>query len=293
MNFLKKIVFPALVSACFSLCVPIAFAQSRGNALSPSDPTNAEVRFRIAFWTTPKTPAPLLYVKDGKTYKPFQIYEMVFRETQIYRGPLPIVICRKASAQEAEARKNMPEIKKADIDYIPYFTINPHGLNDIGILVQGDNLENLSPKNIRIFDYREKTFPYGTLRIANFSGKELLCNMLPRGQEPIRFKLKNQGEYITRNIGEGRQIFENQFAVRVGEGPRIIYSAGCVFYGDSRTLVFISRDTRNTASNTDVPHVFLRTIREVKPLDPEKERNNGKRKSDKSEKTGNPRDNAA
>ena len=139
------------------------------------------VIFRCAYWEKPAN-APQLFVKEGKDYVYLNVLKMAFARPYKYRGALPIPVYRKATPEEVAQRKS-EGVKASDLEYIPLFTINPRGMKDIGVIFLPGALERKTEDTQLVFDYSEKSFPYGSIRVLNFSGRALLGRLVPQGDD--------------------------------------------------------------------------------------------------------------
>ncbi len=257
---MKKLIF-ALFGFCAAtlIGVPVAFAQSRGNA--PDDPAAVSVLVRCAYWERPESTPPPLFIKSRKGYRSLPVFAMAFGAPIEYRGPTPIPVCRKASDEEIEQRK-AEGVKASDREYIPLFSINPGKLKDIGVVLLAGKNGAPAGRNMLVFDWSEEAFPYGTVRIANFSKQTLIGQLLPRDSTPERFTLKDGGFYVSKPVGAERRVYGIQLAAMVNKKPEIICSTNAVFRDNSRVMLFVIPKSRPKPG--EIPDIDFRSIKDYK-----------------------------
>lgn len=239
------------------------FAQARVGG-DPAD--TASVTFRCAWWQRPDGQQPPLYVKDGRDYKFLTLFEMAFQRGYEYRGVLPIPIFRKATEAEIEQRK-AAGVKKADLEYIPLFAVNPRGMKDIGVILLPGKLENKPDKEMLVFDWSEKSFPYGTIRIANFFRRGLIGQLTPQGEDRgENFRLKHMEIFTSKPIGEKRRIYDIQLAAVVDKQPKVIYSSAAAFFPETRTMIFIIPKPGQKVQPGELPALEFRAIKDRRPV---------------------------
>ncbi|MBR6797751.1 MAG: hypothetical protein IKM45_03570 [Opitutales bacterium] len=246
-----------------------AGAQSRrGVETVPASETET-VTFRCAFWEKPAS-APQLFVKEGRNYVYLNVLKMAFARPYKYRGALPIPIFRKATQEEIAQRK-AEGVKAADLEYIPLFSVNPRGLKDIGVIFLPGALEKKTDDAQLVFDYSEKAFPYGTVRVLNFSGRPLLGRLIPQTEEEKseNFRLKNRDGFLSKPFEGERRIYEIQLAAIVNKKPVKIYSSAAAFYKTNRVLLFIvPKDTQSAKDVNAIPKLDFRMLKDQRPLAP-------------------------
>lgn len=246
-----------------------AEAQSRrGNATVPAIETDT-VTFRCAYWEKPAS-APQLFVKEGRDYVYLNVLKMAFSRPYKYRGALPIPIFRKATPEEIAQRK-AEGVKAADLEYIPLFSVNPRGMKDIGVIFLPGALEKKTDDAQLVFDYSEKSFPYGTVRVLNFSGRPLLGRLIPLGAEEKgeNFRLKNRDGFLSKPFEGERCIYEIQLAALVNKKPVKIYSSAAAFYKTNRVLLFIVPGDSQSAKDVNaIPKLDFRMLKDQRPLAP-------------------------
>ena len=254
-----------LVSAALFFCVPAAaFAQSRGaRSAAPDAAKVGSVTFRCALWQRAGTEVPMLYVKDGNGYKLLQLFEMAFQRSFEYRGPLPIPVFRKATEAEIEQRK-AEGVKAADREYIPLFFINPRGMKDFGVIFLPGKFEKKPEREILVFDWSERAFPYGTIRIANFSRRGLIGQLTPKDEKDKaeNFRLRQAGMFTSAPIGAKRKIYEIQLAALVNKEPKVVYSSAAAFFGDTRTMIFVIPAAGEKAAPGEAPKLDFRFLKD-------------------------------
>ncbi len=260
---LKTLFF--LVSAALCFCVPAeVFAQSRGaRSAAPAAAKVASVTFRCALWQRAGTEVPMLYVKDGNDYRLLQLFEMAFQRSFEYRGPLPIPVFRKATEAEIEQRK-AEGVKAADREYIPLFFINPRGMKDFGVIFLPGKFEKKPDREILVFDWSERAFPYGTIRIANFSRRGLIGQLTPKDEKDKtqNFRLRQAGMFTSAPIGAKRKIYEIQLAALVDKEPKVVYSSAAAFFGDTRTMIFVIPAAGEKAAPGEAPKLDFRFLKD-------------------------------
>ena len=255
------------ITALFFAVTANAQARRSGNSV-PAAETDT-VTFRCAFWEKPAN-APQLFVKEGRNYVYLNILKMAFARPYKYRGALPIPIFRKATPEEIAQRK-AEGVKTADLEYIPMLSINPRGMKDIGVLFLPGAVEKQNENAQLVFDYSEKAFPYGSVRVLNFSGRALLGRLIPQGADDKaeNFKLRNRDSFLSKPFEDARRIYEIQLAAVVNKKPMKIYSSAAAFYKTNRVMLFIVPADGNSAKNTDgVPQLDFRMIKDSRPLAP-------------------------
>lgn len=263
----RVLVFILLLAA---LCVP-AYAQSRGGARAGraaaalDEPGTTQVILRCAYWQRPADKdAPKLFIKSGHEYRILPVLEMAFQYSIDYRGPVPIPVYRKATEAEI-AERQAAGIKKADLEYIPIFSINPRGMKDIGVVLLPGRLENKAEKDVLVFDWSEKTFPYGSIRIANFCKRRLMGMLKPQGEPQGETFALAPGKFFTsRPMNEPDRIYELQLAALVNKEPKMIYSSAARFYGNARVIIFIVPKAGVKQTKEDVPVLDFRAITDRK-----------------------------
>lgn len=258
----RILVFILLLAA---LCVP-AFAQSRGGARAGraaalDEPGTTQVILRCAYWQRPADKdAQKLFIKSGHEYRILPVLEMAFQYSIDYRGPVPIPVYRKATEAEIAARQ-AAGVKKTDLEYVPLFSINPRGMKDIGVVLLPGNLENKAEKDVLVFDWSEKAFPYGSVRIANFCKRRLMGMLKPQGDpEGETFALAPGKFFTSRPMTESDRIYELQLAALVNKEPKMIYSSAARFYGNARVIIFIVPKAGAKQTKEDVPVLDFRSI---------------------------------
>lgn len=258
-----------LVSAALCFCVPAeVFAQSRGaRSAAPAAAKVASVTFRCAFWQKPKG-MPELYVKSDGGYAALPVHVMAFSPKYSYRGPLPIPVFRKATEAEIEQRK-AEGVKAADAAYVPVASINPRGMRDVGVIFLPGALEKKDEKLQLVFDCSEKNFPYGSIRVLNFSTRDLLGRLTPRGGEAENFRLRHGSGFLSKPQEKEREIYDVRFAAIVNKKPKLVYSSGAAFFKSSRVLLFVIPADPESAKNPNaVPELDFRLLKDYKPVAP-------------------------
>lgn len=264
MKLFRNLFVGVLALLSFSI---VADAQSRGRAVADDDSGYTAIRLRCALWQ-PVEKLPALYFKEGREFKIFPLFVMAFQREYIYKGPTPIPVYRKATAEEVEQRK-AAGVKKSELDYIPVFTIDPKGMRDIGVVLLPGKFEKKPAKEILVFDWSDRQFPYGTTRIANFSRRGLIGQLVPRGEKSgENFKLKHGAIFTSKPLTEKRKIYELQIAALVNKQPQVIYSSAAAFTADTRTMVFIIPAAGIKTTDDEAPKLDFRTIRDRKRPEP-------------------------
>lgn len=269
---MKKLIFILFGFLAATLVgVPAAFAQSRGNALE--DPASVSVIVRCAYWERPSETPPALFIKTRKGYRQLPAFAMAFGTPVEYRGVTPIPVCRKATDDEIEQRK-AEGVKAADREYVPLFSINPGKLKDVGVVLLAEKKGSSAGRNMLIFDWSEEAFPYGTVRIANFSKQTLIGQLLPRDEKPERFTLKDGAFYVSKPVGAERRVYGIQLAAMVNKKPEVICSTNAVFRDNSRVMIFVIPKSRPKPG--EIPDIDFRSIKDYKrPTPPAAAPNNG------------------
>lgn len=263
MKKLKIFLFGAVASALFALCVP-ASAQSRGGSDS-AGASFAEVTFRCTYWQRPKEKVPPLFVREGKNFSPIAFFEMGFQRSYAYQGELPIPVYRKATEAEAEQRK-LAGMKKSEAEYVPYFTIDPQGMKDIGVLLLPGKMENKPANEMIVFNWSEKDFPFGSIRIMNLSKRRLMGQLTPRGAEKgERFQLNHKKYFTSKPIGDARKkMYELQLATVVNKKPLLVFSSSAPFFSDTRSMIFIIPAGKNPQQKDGVPEFDFKMLKDYK-----------------------------
>jgi len=239
------------------------FAQQATGTTSRLDPARATVRLRISYWETPKNAPDVLYYQDGTKFVPFQIFQRAFLKTVEYRGPAPITIFRKATAEEIEQRKQTAGLTKAEREYVPVFQIKTGGLRDVAALILPvEKVEDITEKKVIVFDYSEAAFPFGSICVMNLSRHNLIGQFAPKGQEPQTFRLGAGKHFISAPIKERVQAYELSLAAKVKGEPTLVFSAPALVFSIKRSLIFAM------STKTDeygVPEYSFCQITERKP----------------------------
>lgn len=300
---MKRILFVILAFAALCVCVP-AFAQSRGGAsrgarggAADFDPSAVSVTLRVAYWTKPEgKDAQKLYIKSGHEYHILPVLEMAFQYSIDYRGTVPIPVYRKATEAEMAAQKDAG-VKKADIGFIPLFSINPRDMRDIGVILLPGKLENKPAGEVLIFDWSDKAFPYGSVRIGNFCKRRLMGLLKPQDEPQGETFALGPGKFFTSSPVKGNsRIYELQLAALVKKEPQIVYSSAARFYGNARTILFIVPKAGVPQPKDGVPVLDFRSIQEYKPAEhapkaaPDKAGRRGNDKADKADKADKKQD---
>lgn len=263
--------------------VPVAVAQSRGNA--HDDPSAVSVLVRCAYWERPESTPQTLFIKSRKGYRSLPVFTMAFGAPIEYRGPTPIPVCRKASEEEIEQRK-AEGVKASDREYVPLFSINPGKLKNIGVVLLAEKSGVSAGRNMLVFDWSEEAFPYGTVRIANFSKQPLIGQLLPRDGETERFSLKDGGFYVSRPVGAERRVYGIQLAAMVNQKPEIICSTNAVFRDNSRVMLFVIPKSKPKPS--EIPDIDFRSIKDYKRPTPAAPDNGNGGDKGRAPRRGNP-----
>ena len=249
-----------------------AEAQARRGGV-PAAETDT-VTFRCAYWEKPAS-APQLFVKEGRDYVYLNVLKMAFARPYKYRGALPIPVFSKATPEEVAQRK-AEGVKAADLEYVPLLAINPRGMKDIGVIFLPGALERKTEDTQLVFDYSEKAFPYGSIRVLNFSGRALLGRLIPKDDEKKgeNFRLKNREAFLSKPFDDERQIYEIQLAAVVNKKPTKVYSSAAAFYKTNRVLLFIvPADSKSAKDPNGIPQLDFRMIKDQRPLTPPKPEN--------------------
>lgn len=246
-----------------------AEAQARRGLGSVAATETDTVIFRCAYWEKPAN-APQLFVKEGKDYVYLNVLKMAFARPYKYRGTLPIPVYRKATPEEIAQRKS-EGVKASDLEYVPLLTINPRGMKDIGVIFLPGALERKTEDAQLVFDYSEKAFPYGSIRVLNFSGRALLGRLIPQGDDKKgeNFRLKNRESFLSKPFEDERRIYEIQLAAVVNKKPVKVFSSAAAFYKTNRVLLFIvPADGKSAKDPNGIPQLDFRMIKDQRPLAP-------------------------
>ncbi|MCR5184053.1 MAG: hypothetical protein K6B46_05055 [Opitutales bacterium] len=235
---LKIFFVAALAATVFSSAV---FAQqSRGNASSAKA---HGIIVRASYWQDARSKnQEALFYKDGRDYLPFMITQMAFLKAYAYSGPLPMMLYRKATAEEIEKRKE-EGVPKSDLEYIEYAKIPlREGMKEVGVLIPGD-IRTATPA---IFDFSESAFPQGSLLFVNMSSKTIRGNIdLADRNDPDcgkyemqNFEISPRGLARSREVS-GRAILEVKLATLLENVWKMTYSSQLILNPEMRSVVFI------------------------------------------------------
>lgn len=154
-------------------------------------PPLPRLTFRCAYWERPVEPVALYLNVDG-TFQQLPLYELAFGKVySLPQGKITLYT------------------KQADT-YKPYFSIDPCGLSDCAAIIfpetNAGKRKTTPYSQVHLCDFSEKSAPYGSLVVYNWSGFEtpVRCVVAFRDGKTEEFSLKN-GEYCaTSEISAAR-----------------------------------------------------------------------------------------
>lgn len=287
---LKKFVLLALCASLFAGTVPALNAQQRRprTAEEIDAARHATVVLRCTYWTHVRSgePVPPLFYRDGKDYLPFVITEMAFVKAYEYRGPLPFVLYRKATAEEIEQRKEQG-VRKSELEYIPYAKIPiPEGMRDVGVLIPGD-LRTAKP---RVFNFDESFFPKGSVMVQNLTQTPFRMGFAPpkskaQTAEPQSAELQSGMFWITKPV-KTKTALNVRVAVPARDeesGWKTVYSSSGVFLPTTRSVIFAIPSAKQ--ADDGAPRVDFRQL-SIVPKPPPQKADDGEKPNPKKGKGG-------
>lgn len=202
-----------------------------GAALLPAaDAPKPETRrctLRFAWWNFPRK-VPELALQTGRERIPVTPNPMSLSNPIDYRGDANAVLVKKVESAEKE------KDGKPKVAWVPYATIalNPTD-TDLGVL--------LIPKEdddtciTRTFDFSVEAFPYGTLKLVNFSRARIACSL----DGAVFMTEPGQTGHCPKKFEERTTASIAVAALEADGQQRVLYSTKVILNKTFRTLFFI------------------------------------------------------
>ena len=182
---------------------------------------------RFAWWNFPRN-VPELALQMGRERVPVSPNPMSLSNPIDYKGDVNAVLLKKVTTGETE------KDGKPKFAWVPYATIALSPTDtDIGVLLIPNETDDTCIT--RTFDFGLEAFPYGTLKLVNFSRARIACSLDgavfmtepgQTGQCPKKFE-----ERTTASIAVA--------AIEADGQQRVLYSTKVILNKTFRTLFFI------------------------------------------------------
>ncbi len=182
---------------------------------------------RFAWWNFPRK-VPELALQMGRDRIPVSPNPMSLSNPIDYKGDVNAVLLKKVTTGETE------KDGKPKFAWVPYATIALSPTDkDLGVLLIPNEVDDSCIT--RTFDFGLEAFPYGTLKLVNFSRARIACSLDgavfmtepgQTGQCPKKFE-----ERTTASIAVAALEADGQ--------QRVLYSTKVILNKTFRTLFFI------------------------------------------------------
>lgn len=182
---------------------------------------------RFAWWNFPSK-VPELALQMGRERVPVTPNPMSLSSAIEYKGDVNAVLLRKTLSAETD------KTGKPKINWVPYATVVLAAKDtDIGVLLIPNEKDDSCIT--RTFDFSLESFPFGTLKLVNFSRARIACSL-----DGVVF-LTEPGL-----VGQCPKKFEERTAASIAVAAleadgqqRVLYSTKVILNKTFRTLFFI------------------------------------------------------
>lgn len=199
-------------------------------ALPAADTPKVETRtctLRFAWWNFPRK-VPELALQMGRDRIPVTPNPMSLSSPIEYKGDVNAVLLKKVVTTEVD------KSGKPKVGWVPYATVALAATDtDMGVLLIPNETDESCIT--RTFDFSVEAFPYGTLKLVNFSQARIACSL-------------DGSVFLTEpgQVGHCPKKFEERTAASIGVAAleadgqqRVLYSTKVILNKTFRTLFFI------------------------------------------------------
>ncbi|NBV78433.1 MAG: hypothetical protein EBR62_01010 [Verrucomicrobia bacterium] len=215
MPLLRLCLFLACCSALPALAADTPKAESRHCAL------------RFAWWNFPRK-VPELALQMGRERIPVSPNPMSLSNPIDYKGDVNAVLLKKVTTGETE------KDGKPKFGWVPYATIalNPTD-TDLGVLLLPNETDDTC--FTKTFDFSLETFPYGTLKLVNFSRARIACSL----EGSVFLTEPGQVGHCPKKFEERTTAAIAVAALEADGQQKVLYSTKVILNKTFRTLFFI------------------------------------------------------
>lgn len=231
---------------------------------------------RITWWKYPHS-APELVLMQDDVKIPILPDTMSFSVKEKYFGPSTAVIARKVEGKEKDKRGNPV------FNYIPFATIPiPSEGADLAVILVAD--QTVSSAKALVYDMSESVFPYGSMRVYNFTSSTMSLTIQDKAME-----LAPGATGRHPNVFQQRQ--QARFSLRVKESshdPVLLKSSSFNFFPNSRYSYFITEQPGETPNDRYIGSLVTENrivvIAPTPAAQPESDKNSAKKEKSASSK---------
>ncbi|MBQ9758837.1 MAG: hypothetical protein IJW12_03595 [Opitutales bacterium] len=193
----------------------------------PLPPPAKTIKFRCAYWEKPET-AYDIYVRQNGKFQRCQLFELVFSQTM---------------TPEIDSNGTVTIYRKADGDYLPIFSIDPCGMDNLAaVILPKFNPDSPDGAYVQLLDLDEQTFPKGSIKIVNWSGKDINGDLVFRETEKKQHFTLRCGEfYVSDELSRNRDICNIRFFDEKNP-ERAVYESAFSLFRVNQTLLFVLKD---------------------------------------------------
>jgi hypothetical protein len=214
---------PFLRLCCALLCLG---AVSTPAADAPK-PESRHCTLRFAWWNYPRK-VPELALQSGRERIPITPNPMSLSQPVDYKGDANAVVLKKVATGETE------KDGKPKVGWVPYATVALAPTDsDVGVLLipKEDDETCLT----RTFDFSVEAFPYGTLKLVNFSRARIACSL----DGAVFLTEPGQTGHCPKKFEERTTASIAVAALEADGQQRTLYSTKVILNKTFRTLFFI------------------------------------------------------
>lgn len=229
-----------LMAALFILCTGM-----KAEEAATKKRQGLEAVLRITWWKYPESAPDLVLMQDDVKI-PILPDTMTFSMRMKYFGPPAAVIARRVEGKDKDKQGNPL------ISYVPYATVTiPSEGADLAVILIADKTG--SSAQALVYDMSESVFPYGSMRVFNFTRSTMILKIQDKTME-----LAPGATGRHPNVFQKRQ--QARFSLRVREPsqePVLLKSSSFNFFPNSRYSYFITEQAGETPNERFTSSLIL------------------------------------
>ena len=200
----------------------------------PLPPPAKTIKFRCAYWEKPKN-AYDIYVRQNGKFQRCQLFELVFSQTM---------------TPEIDSNGTVTIYRKANGDYLPIFSVDPCGMDNLAaVILPKFNPDSPDGAYVQLLDLDEQEFPKGTIKVVNWSGKDIKGDLVFRETEQKQhFSLRCGEFYVSDELSRNRDICNIRF-FDVKRPELAVYESAFSLFRVNQTLLFVLSDDSEDGFN--------------------------------------------
>lgn len=194
----------------------------------PIPPPAKTITLRCAYWIKPPQNTFDIYVRQDGKFQRCQLFELVFSQKL---------------TPEIEKDGKVTVYRKADNDFVPIFSIDPCGMDNLAVVI----LPKFNPNApdgayVQLIDLEEKNFPKGSLKVVNWSMTDIDGDIVFRSTNiKQRFILKCGEFFVSEKLVKNRDICNLNFFNP--EKPTLpVYESAFSIFGENQTILFVLKN---------------------------------------------------